>query len=318
MLIFQRVSDNILTYQQFSNINLLIEKSQMDEKELLKKIQHIDIFSNRLVNTIFAGEYESVFKGQGITFDEVREYQPGDEIRWIDWNVTARMGQTYVKKYVEERELVMMLLIDLSGSTTFGSTTETKAAISAEIAALLAFSAIKNNDKVGLICFTDSVEHYVAPRKGRRHVLRVIRDILCFQPRKTGTDISEALSFADQVLKPHSVLFLLSDFMDSDYQKQLQITSKRHSMIAITLIDRRESDIPNIGMIELEDAETGERVVVDTSSEQAQQFYQERNRQVAAERQQIFRSSKVDSIEINTNESYVIELMRFFHKRVKR
>lgn len=290
----------------------------MDERELLQKIQHIDIFSNRLVNTIFAGEYESVFKGQGITFDEVREYQPGDEIRWIDWNVTARMGQAYVKKYVEERELVLMLLIDLSASTSFGSTTETKASISAEIAALLAFSAIKNNDKVGLICFTDTVEHYVAPRKGRRHVLRVIRDILSFQPRKTGTDISEALSFADKVLKPHSVLFLLSDFMDSDYHKQLQITSKRHSLIAIILKDRREIDILNVGMIELEDAETGERVVVDTRSEQVQQLYSDKIRKKTLERQQAFRSSKVDSIEINTDESYVIPLMRFFHKSPKK
>ncbi len=290
----------------------------MDEKELLKKIRQIDIFSNRLVNTIFAGEYESVFKGQGITFDEVREYQPGDEIRWIDWNVTARMGQTYVKKYVEERELVMMLLIDLSASTSFGSKQDTKASISAEIAALLAFSAIKNNDKVGLICFTNSVEHYVAPRKGRRHVLRVVRDILRFQPSKSGTDISEALSFADQILKPHSVLFLLSDFMDSDYQKQLQITSKRHSLIAITLKDRREVDIPNVGMIELEDAETGERIMLDTRSAQTQQIYSERNRQIAAERQQAFRSSKVDSIEIHTDESYVIPLMRFFRQRATR
>ena len=290
----------------------------MDEKELLKKIRQIDIFSNRLVNTIFAGEYESVFKGQGITFDEVREYQHGDEIRWIDWNVTARMGQAYVKKYVEERELVMMLLIDLSASTSFGSTSETKATISAEIAALLAFAAIKNNDKVGLICFTDSVEHYVVPRKGRRHVLRVVRDILHYQPKNVGTDISVALSFADQILKPHSVLFLLSDFMDSDYQKQLQITSKRHSLIAITLKDRREVDIPNVGMIELEDAETGERIVLDTRSAQTQQIYSERNRQIAAERQQAFRSSKVDSIEIHTDESYVIPLMRFFRQRSTR
>ena len=290
----------------------------MDEKEILKKIRHIDIFSNRLVNTIFAGEYGSVFKGQGITFDEVREYQPGDEIRTIDWNVTARMGQAYIKKYVEERELVMMLLVDMSASTAFGSTIETKAAISAEIAALLAFSAIKNNDKVGLICFTDRVEHYVAPRKGKRHVLRVVRDILRFQPRNSGTAISEALTFADQVLKPHSVVFLISDFMDSDYQKQLKITSKRHSLIAITLKDRREFEIPDVGLIELVDSETGERIVVDTRSVQAQQIYAERNRQESAERQQAFRSSKVDFIEIHTDESYVIPLIRFFRQRAAR
>ena len=191
----------------------------MDEKEILKKIRRIDIFTNRLVNSVFAGEYKSIFKGQGITFDEVREYQEGDEIRAIDWNVTARMGQTYIKKYVEERELTMMLLVDMSASTAFGSIPETKAEIAAEIAALLAFSAMKNNDKVGLICFTDTVEHFVAPRKGKRHVLRVVRDILRFQPSQSGTNIAEALIFADQVLKPHSVVFLISDFMDTDYQE---------------------------------------------------------------------------------------------------
>ena len=290
----------------------------MDEKEILKKIRRIDIFSNQLVNTIFAGEYESVFKGQGITFDEVREYQPGDEIRTIDWNVTARMGHTYVKKYVEERELVMMLLVDMSASTTFGSIAEAKAEIAAEIAALLAFSAIKNNDKVGLICFTDTVEHFVPPKKGKRHVLRVVRDILRFQPKESGTNISAALRFIDQILKPHSVLFLISDFMDTEYQKQLRLSAKRHSLIAITLQDRRELDMPNVGLIELEDSETGERIVVDTRSSQARQLYAEHNRQTSLERQQTFRASQVDFIDIQTDESYVIPLMRFFRQRAAR
>ncbi len=290
----------------------------MDEKEILKKIRRIDIFSNRLVNTIFAGEYESVFKGQGITFDEVREYQPGDEIRTIDWNVTARMGHAYVKKYVEERELVMMLIVDMSASTTFGSIPETKAEVAAEIAALLAFSAIKNNDKVGLICFTDSVEHYVAPRKGKRHVLRVVRDILRFQPQKTGTNIADALTFADRVLKPHSVVFLISDFMGTEYQKQLRMTSKRHSLIAISLQDRREMEMPNVGIIELQDAETGERIVVDTRSTQARQLYAELNEKNAAERQHTFRVNQVDFIDIQTDESYVIPLIRFFRQRAAR
>ena len=287
----------------------------MEEKEILKKIRHIDIFSNRLVNTIFAGEYGSVFKGQGITFDEVREYQPGDEIRTIDWNVTARMGHAYIKKYVEERELVMMLIVDMSASTSFGSITETKAEVAAEIAALLAFSAIRNNDKVGLICFTDSVEHYVAPGKGKRHVLRVVRDILRFEPEQNGTKISNALTFADRVLKPHSVIFLISDFKDSDYQKQLRITGKRHSVIAITLQDRREIEIPNVGLIELQDSETGERVVVDTGSAEARQLYAEVNRKAALERQQTFRASQVDSVDIRTDESYVTPLIRFFRQR---
>ena len=287
----------------------------MNEKEILKKIQRIEIFTNRLVNTVFAGEYESVFKGQGITFDEVREYQAGDEIRTIDWNVTARMGQAYIKKYVEERELVMMLVVDMSASTSFGSIAETKAEIAAEIAALLAFSAIKNNDKVGLVCFTDTVEHFVAPRKGKRHVLRVVRDILHFQPKQSGTNIETALAFVDQVLKPHSVVFLISDFKNTGYEKQLRLSSKQHSLIAITLQDRREMELPDVGMIELEDAETGETMVVDTRSEAARQVYTELNQRADAERRQIFRANQVDAIHIRTDESYVKPLIQFFRQR---
>ena len=287
----------------------------MNEKEILKKIQRIEIFTNRLVNTVFAGEYESVFKGQGITFDEVREYQVGDEIRTIDWNVTARMGQAYIKKYVEERELVMMLVVDMSASTSFGSIAETKAEIAAEIAALLAFSAIKNNDKVGLICFTDTVEHFVAPRKGKRHVLRVVRDILHFQPQQSGTNIETALAFVDQILKPHSVVFLISDFKDAGYEKQLRLSSKRHSLIAVTLQDRRELELPDVGLIELEDAESGETMIVDTRSEAARQRYTELNQRADAERRQIFRASQVDSILIRTDEPYVKPLIQFFRQR---
>ncbi|RKU39369.1 DUF58 domain-containing protein [Candidatus Poribacteria bacterium] len=290
----------------------------MKEKEILKKIQRIEIFTNRLVNTVFAGEYESVFKGQGITFDEVREYQVGDEIRTIDWNVTARMGQAYIKKYVEERELVMMLVVDMSASTGFGSIAETKAEIAAEIAALLAFSAIKNNDKVGLICFTDTVEHFVAPRKGRRHVLRVVRDILRFQPKQPRTSIETALAFLDRVLKPHSVVFLISDFNDAGYEKQLRLSSKRHSLIAIALQDRREVELPNVGLIELADAESGETVVIDTRSEAARQSYRELNQRTDAERRQVFRASQIDSIHIRTDESYVKPLIRFFRQRAAR
>lgn len=290
----------------------------MDEKEILKKIQRIDIFTNRLVNTIFAGEYRSIFKGQGITFDEVREYQEGDEIRTIDWNVTARMGHAYIKKYVEERELVMMLLVDMSASTQFGSISETKAEIAAEIAALLAFSAIRNNDKVGLMCFTDKVEHYVAPQKGKRHVLRVVRDILRFEPNHAGTDISEVLSFANKILKPHSVVFLISDFKDTDYQKQLRVTAKRHSLIAITLTDQREVEMPNVGLIALTDPETGDKIVVDTRSDHGRQLYTEHIRQSGEERLRTLRTSKVDNIDIRTDESYVIPLIRYFHQRAAR
>ena len=290
----------------------------MSEKEILTKIQRIEIFTNRLVNTVFAGEYESVFKGQGITFDEVREYQVGDEIRTIDWNVTARMGQAYIKQYVEERELVMMLVVDMSASTSFGSIAETKAEIAAEIAALLAFSAIKNNDKVGLICFTDTVEHFVAPRKGKRHVLRVVRDILHFQPKQSGTNIETALAFVDRVLKPHSVVFLISDFKDTGYEKQLRLSSKRHSLTAITLQDRREVELPDVGLIELEDAESGETVVVDTRSEEARHLYRELNQRADAERRQVFRANQVDSIHIRTDEAYVKPIIQFFRQRASR
>lgn len=290
----------------------------MNEKEILKKIQRIEIFTNRLVNTVFAGEYESVFKGQGIIFDEVREYQVGDEIRTIDWNVTARMGQAYIKKYVEERELVMMLVVDMSASTSFGSIAETKAEIAAEIAALLAFSALKNNDKVGLICFTDTVEHFVAPRKGKRHVLRVVRDILHFQPKQRGTNIETALAFVDRVLKPHSVVFLISDFKDAGYEKQLRLSSQRHSLTAITLQDRREVELPDVGLIELEDAESGETVIIDTRSEEARHLYTELNQRADAKRRQVFRTNQVDSIHIRTDEPYVKPLIQFFRQRTAR
>ncbi len=290
----------------------------MRETEILKKIRRIDIFTNRLVNTVFAGEYHSVFKGQGITFDEVREYQAGDEIRTIDWNVTARMGQAYIKKYVEERERVMMLVVDMSASTAFGSVAKTKAEIAAELAALLAFSAIKNNDKVGLICFTDSVAHYVAPQKGKRHVLRVVRDILHWNERDTAgkqTDIAAALAFTARVLKPHGVVFLISDFQDTGYEKQLRLLGKRHSLITMTLQDRREAELPNVGLIELQDAETGESVIVDTRSAQARQLYAKLNLRAEAERQHAFRASQVDNIDIRTDEPYVKPLLRFFHQR---
>lgn len=290
----------------------------MTEKEILKKIQRIEIFTKRLVNTLFAGEYESVFKGQGITFDEVREYQVGDEIRTIDWNVTARMGQAYIKKYVEERELVMMLIVDMSASTRFGSIDTTKAEIAAEIAAILAFSVIRNNDTVGLICFTENVEHFVAPRKGRKHVLRVVRDILRFQAEHPGTSIETALTFADQVLKPNTLVFLISDFRDTGYEKQLRVSSRRHALVAITLQDRREAELPAVGLVEIADAESGETQVLDTRSEAARRLYREANQRADADLHQIFRASRVDSIHIRTDEPYVKPLLQFFRQRTAR
>ena len=290
----------------------------MNTKEILKKIRRIEISTNRLVNNIFAGEYESVFKGRGMEFEEVREYQPGDEIRTIDWNVTARMGQPYIKKYVEERELVMMLLVDTSGSADFGTYQRTKAEIAAEISALLAFSAIKNSDKVGLICFTDDVELFVPPRKGIKHVLRVIREILYFEPQQRGTNISAALEYVDRVIRRKSVVFLISDFMDRGYEKRLQVTSKRHDLIAITLQDMREETLPNVGLIELEDAETGEAVILDTRDPKAREMYRQLNLRVAEARRKFFQSNKIDNIEIRTEESYVEPLIHFFRQRAVR
>ena len=290
----------------------------MNTKEILKKIRRIEISTNRLVNNIFAGEYESVFKGRGMEFDEVREYQPGDEIRTIDWNVTARMGQPYIKKYVEERELVMMLLVDTSGSADFGTHQQTKAEIAAEISALLAFSAIKNSDKVGLICFTDDVELFVPPRKGIKHVLRVVREILYFAPQQRGTNISAALEYVDRVIRRKSVVFLISDFRDRGYEKRLQVTSKRHDLITITLQDMREETLPNVGLIELEDAETGEVIVLDTRDSKAREMYRRLNLSVAEARRKFFQSNKIDNIEIRTEQSYVEPLIRFFRQRAVR
>ena len=290
----------------------------MNTKEILRKIRRIEISTNRLVNHIFAGEYESVFKGRGIEFDEVREYQPGDEIRSIDWNVTARMGQPYIKKYVEERELVMMLLVDTSASADFGTQEQTKAEIAAEISALLAFSAIKNNDKVGLICFTNEVELFIPPHKGKKHVLRVIREILYFEPHQRTTNISRALEYVDRVLRRKSVVFLISDFKDSGYEKRLLATSKRHDLIAVAIRDAREEELPDVGLIELVDAETGEVFILDTRHGQTREKYRQLNQRKIEEHQKLFRSNRIDSIEIRTDGSYVEPLIRFFHQRAGR
>ena len=290
----------------------------MDTKEILKKIRRIEIFTSRLVNNIFAGEYESVFKGRGMEFNEVREYQPGDEIRTIDWNVTARMGKPYIKKYVEERELVIMLVVDMSASIDFGTQQQTKGEIAAEISGLLAFSAIKNNDKVGLICFTNEVELFVPPRKGKKHVLRVIREILYFDPHQRATNINAALEYVDRVLQRRSVVFLISDFRDDGYEKRLAITSKHHDLIAVMVEDAREEELPDVGLIELEDTETGEVIILDTKDPSTREAYRQLNRRAIEARQKHFRTNKVDCIEIRTDRSYVEPLIRFFRQRAMR
>ena len=287
----------------------------MNTKDIIKKIRRIEISTNRLVTNIFAGEYESAFKGRGMEFDEVREYQHGDEVRTIDWNVTAKMGHPFVKKFVEERELIMILLVDVSGSTEFGTYQQKKSDIIAEISALLAFAAIKNNDKVGLICFTDQVELFIPPRKGKKHVLRLIRDILYCDPKRVTTDLGEALSFLERIQKRKSVVFLISDFRDDDYEKPLQRINPRQDLIAIVVADRRETEFPDVGLIELEDTETGEIILFDSSSTKTRRHFQKKNLDEINKRKKIFLKNKIDNIEIYADQPYTQSLIHFFQYR---
>ena len=284
-------------------------------QEILQKIRRIEVSTRRLVNNVFAGEYQSTFRGQGMEFDEVREYQPGDEIRAIDWNVTARMGQPFVKTFVEERELVMMLLVDVSRSTDFGTQQQTKAETLAEVAAVLAFSAIKNNDKVGLINFTDQVETFISPRKGRKHVLRLIHQILHAEPTAQATDIGLALEYLNRVQKRRSVVFLISDFRDRNYGEWLRIVNQRHDLIAIMVIDPGELSIPDVGLIELEDSENGETVLLDTSNPLTREAYIAWCQREIAQHRETLRSNKIDQIEIRTDRPYVAPLQHFFQGR---
>jgi uncharacterized protein (DUF58 family) len=290
----------------------------MIPKEILKKVRRIEIQTRGLVNDVFSGEYHSVFKGRGMDFAEVREYQIGDDIRTIDWNVTARMGHPFVKIYEEERELTVMLVVDVSSSGEFGTVAQMKGEIAAEICALLAFSAIKNNDKVGLIVFSDDVEKYVIPKKGKSHVLRVVREILFHEPKGRTTNITAALEFLSKVMRRRAVVFLVSDFISSGYEKAMQIANKRHDIVAITVTDPREVQLPNVGFIELEDAETGETFLLDTSSADMRAEFFTKTKAAQNERSKLFRSMNVDHIDIMTNESYIEPLIRFFRMRAKR
>jgi len=287
-------------------------------KEIIKKIRHIEIYTAHLVNDLLAGEYQSVFKGRGMDFAEVREYQMGDDIRAIDWNVTARTGQPHVKQYVEERELTVMLLVDASSSGEFGTVRQMKGEIAVELCALLAFSAIKNNDRVGLIIFTDKIEKFVPPKKGKKHVLRVIRELLYFRPEAKKTNITQALEYLHQVIKRKCVAFLISDFIAANYHKAFEITAKKHDLIAITITDPRELELPDVGLIELEDAETGEEILVDTSDPEVRELFSQLNTRQRSERRKFFRSMKLDFIDVLTNQSYVDELIKFFRMRAKR
>jgi uncharacterized protein (DUF58 family) len=287
-------------------------------KELLKKIRRIEITTSKLVTDMLAGQYESVFKGRGIEFDEVRDYQPGDEIRSIDWNVTARMGHPFVKKFVEERQLTVMILLDASASADFGTSYRLKKELAAEVCAVLAYAAIKNNDRVGLMIFTDKVEKFIPPRKGQSHILRVIREALYFKPADRGTDIAGALKFLDGVTSRRAVTFIISDFMAKDFKKALSIANKKHDVVAITITDPREIELPDAGLIELVDAEKGKALLVDTSSPKLRATYAARSARVFEERMKMFNSVDVDHIDIRTDKPYVNELVKFFKVRKKR
>ena len=287
-------------------------------KEVIKKIRRIEIRTKKLVNELFSGEYHSTFKGQGMEFEEVRQYEPGDDVRLIDWNVTARMGQPYIKKFREERELTVILLIDVSSSGQFGTRDRFKNETAAELGALLAFSAIKNNDKVGLIIFTDQIEIFVPPKKGRAHVLRIIREILYFKPRGKGTNIAAALEYFNKVIRRKSVVFLVSDFLSEGFTKPLQIANNKHDIIAIKVSDPREITFDNVGLIELEDAETGEVLIIDTGSKEFRKEFAAQSAEDVAGLKKSFRSINLDFINIRTDQSYIVPLIQFFKMREKR
>ncbi|MBN2183982.1 MAG: DUF58 domain-containing protein [Candidatus Krumholzibacteriota bacterium] len=286
--------------------------------ELTKKIRILQITTRKVINDVLAGEYGSVFRGRGMEFDEVREYMPGDEIRSIDWNVTARTGVPFVKRYVEERELTVIFLVDLSASGTFGSVDKLKNEVAAEFCSLLAFSAVKNNDKVGLIVFTDQVEMFIPPKKGTQHVLRVIRELLDFAPRKAKTDIVGALDYLGKVTKKRAVVFLVSDFQAEGFERSMRVIGKRHDLVAVTVVDPREIRLPDVGLLELEDAETGEIVVIDTSSAAVRKRYERLGREQSDQFRDLFASMGVDQIEIQTDKDYIPNLVKFFRSRERR
>ncbi len=290
----------------------------MIPKQVLQKIRQIEIRTKHLVNDVFSGEYHSVFKGRGMEFAEVREYEPGDEIRSIDWNVTARLGRPFVKRFTEERELTVILMADVSASGDFGTANQMKGEITAEICALLAYAAIQNNDRVGLLMFTDQVEKFIPPKKGRTHILRVIREVLYTRPDHTGTDIAQALDYLNRLLTRRCIVFIISDFLTSDYIKPLRVASKRHDVVAVTITDPKELDLPDIGLIELEDAESGEEVLVDTSDESWRRLYAEYNAAIRNDRDQQFRITGVDAIHIRTDKPYIDPLLQFFKLRERK
>ena len=288
----------------------------METKDLLKKVRKIEIKTRRLSDHIFSGEYHTSFKGRGMTFSEVRQYQFGDDIRAIDWNVTARYNEPYVKVFEEERELTMMLMVDISGSESFGTKNQLKSEIVTEIAATMAFSATQNNDKIGLILFSDQIELYIPPKKGKSHVLRIIRELIEFKPKSKKTDLSQALKFLSGTQKKKAIVFVISDFMvDDDYEKTLKIASKKHDITGVRVYDIREEKMPNIGMVEMEDAETGEILVVNTGSKKARLSYEEQYRNKVNYFKDIFSKCGSGTVNTRVDESYVTKLLGYFKSR---
>jgi len=286
--------------------------------EILKKIRKLELRARRFVETAFAGQYHSVFKGRGMNFHEFRQYDFGDEVRSIDWNVTARMGEPFVRKYIEERELTVMLLIDVSASGSYGSVNASKRELAAEVACLLAFCAIRNNDKVGLILFTDRVELYIAPRKGRTHILRLIREILYYEPEGRKTDLAQPLNFLNRVTTRRAVVFLLSDFQAVNYEKPLTICSRRHDLIAIPIEDRGEHSLPDIGVVRVEDPESSSIYEIDFSDRRVRSEFSKLAEQERIEREALFRRKSIDSISLRTDQDYFPLLRSFFIRRAKR
>ncbi len=290
----------------------------MIPRELIRKIRRIEIRTNRMVNDVLAGEYHSVFKGRGVEFEEVREYMHGDDIRTIDWNVTARMGSPYVKRYREERELTVMLVVDASSSSLFGTAEKMKGELAVELSAVLAFSAIKNNDRVGLVLFTDRVEKFIPPKKGKKHVLRLIRELLMFEPAGGSTDIKTAMDFLGKILTRKTVVFLLSDFLSAGYEEALRMMNNRHDLVTISITDPREIEMPPIGFLELQDAETGEIVIVDTYDASIRQRLANTAATDLDQLTKSFKRMQVDHIPVRTDKPYIDPLVRFFQQRAKR
>lgn len=290
----------------------------MIPREILEKVRRIEIRTRRSATDLLAGEYHSVFKGQGMEFSEVRPYVPGDDVRSIDWNVTARTGDPHIKTYVEERELTVIFLVDVSASGTFGTVSQAKGELAAEAAAVLAFSAVSNNDRIGLISFTDRIEQFIPAKKGRRHVLRLVRDMLYQRPVSKGTNIAAALEYLMRVQRRRAIVFLLSDFYDKDYGRALSMAARRHDVVAVSLSDPRDGDFPDVGLVALEDPETGGSMLVDTSDPAFRQRLAQHRSEELGTRQRLFRRAGVDEIQLCTDRPYEAEFNRFFRRRIQR